>query len=132
MSKKYFTLAEANALLPTLEKELCELQQLKNDLGYKESQLRKMKNAVTQKLQTDTELIFMKESELEFMELEAQLYLSNIHSLGVQLKSIDLGLLDFPALINGEDVLLCWKQGEAEITHYHGATDGYSGRKKLK
>ncbi|WP_227938192.1 DUF2203 domain-containing protein [Alkalihalobacillus deserti] len=131
MSKKYFTITEANILLPILEKELVELQQLKTSYQYKEKELRMIKEKSTHKLQTDTEIIFIKESELEFMEMQAQLYLSNIHSFGVQLKDINLGLLDFPAYINGEEVLLCWKQGETEITHYHYTHEGFNGRKKL-
>lgn len=131
MSEKYFTLDEANKLIPILEKELVELQQLKSQFRLKEIELKAIKKEEALKMQSNTELIFMKESELEFMEIQAQLHLSNIHSFGVQLKNIELGLLDFPANVNGEEVLLCWKQGETEITHYHGVLEGYSGRKKL-
>ncbi|WP_332697771.1 DUF2203 domain-containing protein [Halalkalibacter lacteus] len=130
MSKIYFSLVEANALLPTLRKELVDLQQLKNKFQYQLKQLNKIKETNHQ-LQTDTEEIFMNESELEFLEMQAQVHVYNIESSGAQLKDIDLGLLDFPSIKDGNDILLCWKQGESEITHYHGEHEGFSGRKPL-
>jgi hypothetical protein len=51
--------------------------------------------------------------------------------LGVQIKSLEEGLVDFPALRNGEVVLLCWKLGEEEIRYWHGADEGFAGRKPL-
>jgi hypothetical protein len=51
--------------------------------------------------------------------------------LGVQIKSLEEGLVDFPALRNGEVVLLCWKLGEREILYWHGADEGFAGRKPL-
>ncbi|MFC0471510.1 DUF2203 domain-containing protein [Halalkalibacter kiskunsagensis] len=130
MSKIHFSLAEANALLPTLRKELVELQQLKHKFQYQLKKLNKIKEA-NHELQTDSKEIFMNESELEFIEMQAQLHAYNIESLGVQLKDIDLGLLDFPSLKDGKEILLCWKQGEPTITHYHGEHEGFSGRKPL-
>ena len=51
--------------------------------------------------------------------------------LGVQVKDVDEGLVDFPALRRGETVLLCWKLGEDEIGYWHGLEDGYAGRRPL-
>ncbi|TWI59126.1 DUF2203 domain-containing protein [Halalkalibacter nanhaiisediminis] len=131
MSKIYFTLEEANELLPTLEKELAELQQLRKEFQYKSKQLKKIKESTFHHLQTETDSVFMKESELEFLEIQAQLHVYNIEASGAQLKNIEMGLLDFPAIIQGEEVLLCWKQGESEITHFHGEDEGYTGRKPI-
>lgn len=131
MSKIYFTLEEANKLLPTLEKELIDLQDLRKQFQYKSEQLNKIKESTTHELKTETESVFMIESKLEFMEMQAQLHVYNIQSYGAQLKDIDMGLLDFPAIIKGEEVLLCWKQGESKITHYHGEHEGFAGRRPL-
>ncbi len=57
--------------------------------------------------------------------------LSEINAIGVQVKDLDIGLLDFPCLMDGEIVLLCWKMGEPTISHWHGTEEGYSGRKPL-
>ncbi len=57
--------------------------------------------------------------------------LSEINAIGVQVKDLDIGLLDFPCKVNGEIVLLCWKMGETTISHWHGTEEGYAGRKPI-
>jgi hypothetical protein len=56
---------------------------------------------------------------------------ADIQSHGVQIKDLDVGLLDFPWLREGEVVLLCWRLGEEEIGYWHGMDEGYAGRKPL-
>ncbi|HEY2940111.1 MAG TPA: DUF2203 domain-containing protein [Gaiellaceae bacterium] len=51
--------------------------------------------------------------------------------LGVLVKDLDRGLLDFPALRTGEEVLLCWQVGEDEVAYWHGLEEGFAGRKPL-
>jgi hypothetical protein len=54
-----------------------------------------------------------------------------INAAGAQVKSLEDGLLDFPAKRGEEDILLCWKLGEEEIGYWHGIDEGFSGRKPL-
>ena len=54
-----------------------------------------------------------------------------INARGAEVKDIDTGLIDFPALLNGETVLLCWQLGEEEIGFWHRADDGFAGRRPL-
>ena len=54
-----------------------------------------------------------------------------VHGLGVLVKDVDAGLVDFPALREGEEVLLCWHLGEDEIGYWHGLEDGFAGRRPL-
>jgi len=54
-----------------------------------------------------------------------------ITSHGAQVKDLDSGLIDFPALHRGETVLLCWQLGEGEIAWWHGVEDGFAGRRPL-
>lgn len=63
--------------------------------------------------------------------MEGNTIVKSFELKGVQLKDIDTGLVDFPAIWNGHEVLLCWRQGEDSITHYHGMEDGFAGRKSL-
>lgn len=63
---------------------------------------------------------------------EANRLIEEIQSTGCQIKSIDLGLVDFPAVINGQKVLLCWKLGEARVDHYHPWHTGYADRRLLR
>ncbi len=62
---------------------------------------------------------------------EAKDSLAEIDSIGVQVKDLEQGLLDFPSLIDGKPVLLCWKLGESAITHWHTEEEGFAGRKPL-
>ena len=54
-----------------------------------------------------------------------------LQELGVQVKDLDLGLLDFPSELEGDVVLLCWRVGEDEIGYWHGVDEGFAGRKPL-
>lgn len=54
-----------------------------------------------------------------------------INAAGAEIKSLEEGLLDFPAKRGDEDVLLCWKLGEDEIRWWHGVEEGFAGRKSL-
>ena len=54
-----------------------------------------------------------------------------IHGRGAIVKDADEGLVDFPALRQGEEILLCWRLGEDEVAHWHGLDDGFAGRKQL-
>jgi hypothetical protein len=68
------------------------------------------------------------------MEVEAAAVarcVERIHELGGQVKDAEQGLVDFPALRRGEEVLLCWRVGEDEIGHWHGLEEGFAGRREL-
>jgi hypothetical protein len=54
-----------------------------------------------------------------------------IHGRGAIVKDVDEGLVDFPALRHGEEILLCWRLGEDEVAHWHGLEEGFAGRKRL-
>jgi hypothetical protein len=54
-----------------------------------------------------------------------------LEELGVEVKDLDLGLLDFPSEREGEEVLLCWHVGEESVAFWHGLEDGYAGRKPI-
>jgi hypothetical protein len=57
--------------------------------------------------------------------------LAALESLGVQVKDLDLGLVDFPTLYRGRQVLLCWRVGEPDIAWWHGLEEGFAGRRRI-
>jgi hypothetical protein len=69
----------------------------------------------------------------EEAELRVADLLAELDGLGVQVKDLDRGLIDFPAVhpVAGDTVLLCWHVGEDEVAHWHGLEEGYAGRKPL-
>jgi len=70
-------------------------------------------------------------AEVESEARELARVIDEIADRGAQVKDIDEGLIDFPALSRGETVLLCWRLGEDEIAWYHGHDDGFAGRRPL-
>ena len=54
-----------------------------------------------------------------------------IHTRGAIVKDLDEGLIDFPALRGGEEILLCWRLGEDEVAYWHGLEEGFAGRKPI-
>jgi hypothetical protein len=54
-----------------------------------------------------------------------------IQALGCVVKDLETGLIDFPTVYRGRDVMLCWKLGEPEIQFWHGADEGFAGRKAI-
>ena len=70
-------------------------------------------------------------AEVERLARELATVVDEITARGAEVKDLDEGLIDFPALRGGETVLLCWKLGEDEIGYWHPVEDGYSGRRPL-
>ena len=71
------------------------------------------------------------QAEVEAETAEIARCLEGIHELGGQVKDLDRGLVDFPALSDGREVLLCWKVGEEEVGYWHELDEGFSGRHEL-
>lgn len=131
--KKQFTVQEANALLPQIETQLKHIQALKQQFTHKYEEMMKMKETIkSMRSRPDADPYFMIESTLDFLQIEAQGMIRQIEETGVQIKDIDIGLIDFPSMKDDEEVLLCWKMGEGKIRYYHGVHDGFIGRKRIE
>ncbi|MBD2869421.1 DUF2203 domain-containing protein [Paenibacillus arenilitoris] len=132
MEHKLFTLSEANALLPQLKEDLRKLQEATDQFErlYIEYQQAKESFRQTSGLPSGSlDPFFELESKLDFMKIETDLLIENFTRKGVLLKMINPGLIDFPAVLDGEEILICWKEGEESASHYHGWHDGFAGRK---
>jgi len=72
-------------------------------------------------------------AEAPRLEAELQEHLLEIQDLGCFFKdwNFSIGLVDFPAIIDGETVFLCWRSDESSLEWYHGIDDGYQGRRRL-
>ena len=130
---RHFTIAEANAMIPTLEKFVRRLQAL---LDQARARYREMEMIKAVGYREDGTLIMavdyrQAKEEFERAIAEANEIVEQINSSGCQLKSIELGLVDFPARIHGQEVWLCWKLGEPAVRFYHGLEDGYAGRRPI-
>jgi hypothetical protein len=131
---KTFTIDEANALLPILDTLLKRAMDAKSRIEEIDAKMQ----VLVQKLflmggmLVDTARVNARKAEREQMLQQIRDAVAEISVSGVQVKDLDLGLLDFPCVIAGETVLLCWKFGERHrIGHWHGLEEGFAGRKPI-
>jgi hypothetical protein len=130
---KYFTVGEANALLPTLRPILERIAEKRRELQAKREALAAFRRQAAgngHHLASPDFLALRKEAEFIGEEMQAEI--QNVHDLGCLLKDLDPLLVDFPALRAGREVLLCWKADEDRISFWHGTEEGFAGRKPLE
>jgi hypothetical protein len=121
---KHFSLNEANMLLISLKPLVSSMLELKKQLDTQGYDI--YRHEYFGGVGPNGTGEFPKEME-ELVEI-----VKKIASEGVQIKSIDNGLLDFPFIRrNGEEVYLCWKEGEAEIMFWHRIPEGFTGRRNI-
>jgi hypothetical protein len=123
--QKHYTLEEARALLPRIREWLKRIVELRAELARQDERLLTL-------MQPDRDIggpqvnrwvkaiAAMKDGLLEF------------HRREIQVKDLDRGLIDFPAVIGGREVFLCWEQDEEDIEFWHELDAGYAGRERLK
>ncbi|MEO6184190.1 MAG: DUF2203 domain-containing protein [Verrucomicrobiota bacterium] len=121
---KHYTLEEARALLPEVRKWLAEIDLLQQQLGQLDLRLSSLSSSgddvggetVNTSIKTQTRLHgVLKEFELR----------------SIQIKDLERGLIDFPALRNGKEIFLCWEKDEDDIEFWHDLESGYPGREPL-
>ena len=130
---KTFTWSEAQTLLPVVEALLKKTQQaaiLAAEIELKMQGL-SQKIFLSGCLLVDIRKAAHRRAEREKAMQEAKDTMAEFDAIGVQVKDLEKGLLDFPCIMDGQTVLLCWKLGEKEIAYWHTEEDGFAGRKPL-
>ena len=130
---KTFTLSEAQTLLPVVEALLRRAQAAGLRAGELEQEMQQLSHRIflSGGMHVDVSLAARRRAEREKAVQEAKDTLAEIDSIGVQVKDLGAGLLDFPSMMDGKPVLLCWKLGEPAIAHWHTEEEGFAGRKPL-
>ena len=133
MSNRTFSLQEAQMLLPVLESLLRSAIRGKALIEEVDKELQDTAHQVFLKggMLLDVVRLARRKAERERAIQGVKDAVAEIHATGVQVKDIDIGLLDFPCRVNGETILLCWKLGDTGITHWHGTEEGFAGRKPI-
>ncbi len=133
MSDRTFTLSEAETLLPVLESLLRAAISGKKLIEEVEGEMQELSHRIFLNGGTHVDVVAIarRKAERAKAEQRAKDALAEIDSIGVQVKDLDIGLLDFPCEVEGKVVLLCWKMGEKAITHWHGVDEGFAGRKQI-
>ena len=121
---KHYTREEARELLPQVRRWLAEISRLREDVQHYEKRLGGLTNSGND-IGGDTvnswirALAGMQEILAEFQQRR------------IFLKDLSRGLVDFPALIGGREVFLCWEQDEEDVEFWHDLETGFGGREKL-
>lgn len=133
MSDRTFTLDEAQSLLPVLESLLRTAIDAKKVMEEVDGEMQALSQRIFLNGGTHVDVVATarRKAQRAKAEQNAKDALSEIGSIGVQVKDLDVGLLDFPCEVDGRIVLLCWKMGEASVTHWHGTEEGFAGRKLI-
>ena len=122
--ERHFTREEANALLPQLTSMLTQLREAKEELTDTEAH-----EALSEAAPTNGGGDEGKQVGVAFLEVRR--LLDMIEQAGIVLRDIDRGLIDFPAVLEGREVYLCWELGEDEVAFWHDLETGFGGREPL-
>ena len=122
----YFSISDANKILPSVIKKFNYSKMLKNEIIKMEKQ---MSLDLTSKSYIEDYIILKQKLNTKVTEFYQSI--EDLESIGVVLKGLEQGLLDFPAKRFDEEIWLCWKEGETEIKFWHEKDSGFMGRKPI-
>jgi len=133
MADRTFTLIEAQSLLPVLESLLRTAIDGRKLIEGVDNELQELAHRVFLRGGLSVNIVHMarRKAEREKAIQRVKDALAEIDAAGVQVKDLDIGLLDFPCEVEGQTVLLCWKLGEKSIAHWHSESEGFAGRKPI-
>ena len=130
---KTFTLDEAQSLLPVLESLLKRAIDDKRAAEEVDSQLSDLSRRIylSGGLRVNLPQVAEQRAEMESHLDRVRESIAEIDSIGVQVKDLESGLLDFPFRLDEDIVLLCWRMGESAIEHWHTVESGFQGRQPV-
>jgi hypothetical protein len=131
---KTFTLSEAQTLLPLMESLLRRAQtaSARADALEREMQALSQRIFLAGGMRVDVQVAARRRAEREKAAQEAKDSLAEIDAIGVRVQDFEAGLLDFPCVVDGRTVLLCWRLGEPAIAYWHSEEDGVADRKPVE
>lgn len=130
---KTFTLDEAQSLLPVVESLLKRALESKHAAEKVEADLSALSQRIYASggMRVSVGAVAKQRAEIEAHTERTRESLAEIDAIGVQVKDLDTGLLDFPCRLDDEIVLLCWRLGESAIEHWHTMDAGFKGRQPV-
>ncbi|HWC15558.1 MAG TPA: DUF2203 domain-containing protein [Terriglobales bacterium] len=133
MAQRTFTLQEAQVLLPVLKSLLKQAIDGKKLIETIDAEFQELAQRIflSGGLLVEIGKMALRRGERDKTAQRIKDVVAEIDATGVQVKDLDMGLLDFPCVIDGKTILLCWKMGEEKIAHWHDLEEGYAGRKPI-
>jgi hypothetical protein len=130
---RFFTLQQAEEVLPDVASAIRAAISLKAEYERMESEMQSFfqRVAVMGGVRVDRGQMMEQKNCREETALAFKQAVERVNEFGCLVKDLDIGLIDFPTLFEGEEVYLCWKLGEAGIQFWHGVHEGFRGRKPI-
>jgi hypothetical protein len=122
--RKHYTLEEARLLLPKVRQWLKQMSELRSDLLESDQR-------VAGRLEKGEDLGGPLASDYVKKLCSLRRIVAEFREREIQIKDLDRGLIDFPAIMHGKEVFLCWEQDEEDIEFWHDLNSGYAGREPL-
>ena len=130
---RYFTLREARAALPAVRRDIRDAVQAKGRYQEADGALHDLGQRILMRggIMVDTVAAEAWKNQRESGAQTLKSTLGRIEDLGVLVKDLDVGLIDFPTRYRGQEVYLCWRMDEDDIDFWHGTQEGFAGRKLI-
>ena len=121
-----FTVDKANTILPKVKKRFDEILCCKNNVMDIQEELQNLSDS-----NCSFEKFIKKKQELNHAVTALYNMIQELEDMGIMIKSVDEGLLDFPSIRDDEEIWLCWKFGENQVKFWHRKEEGFMGRKPI-
>ena len=130
---RYFTLQEAESTIPVVKGCLESAIDAKARIAAIDSEMQELSSRICMLggIEVNPDHVARRKLQRVSLMQSIEADVKKIQRSGCLVKDLDMGLLDFPALLNGVEVYLCWKLGETRIEWWHSTKDGYSGRRRI-
>jgi len=130
---RYFTLREARAALPAVSRDIRDAVQARARYQEADQSLQALGQRILMRggIMVDTRQAEAWKSQRESGAQTLKATLGRIEEMGVLVKDLDVGLIDFPTLYRGQEVYLCYRMDESDIDFWHGTQEGFAGRKLI-
>jgi hypothetical protein len=130
---RHFTLTEARALLPAVGRLIREAVHSKDRYQQGDRYMQELAQRILMLggISVDTAKAEGWKAQRDSSAQSLKQSLEKIEEIGVVVKDLDVGLVDFPTIYRGEEVYLCWRMDEGDIGHWHGVHEGFAGRKEI-
>jgi hypothetical protein len=130
---RHFTLTEARTLLPSVGRLIRDSVHSKASYQKADAYMEQLSQRILMRggISVDTTAAEAWKAQRDSSAQALKQALGKIDDLGVVVKDLDVGLVDFPTIYRGEEVYLCWRMDESDIGHWHGVHEGFAGRKEI-
>ncbi len=130
---RFFTLQQAEQVLPQVAEAIRQAVSLKAEYQKAETDWQSFSHRIAAMggVRVDRARLQEQKNRREQAAAALKQAIEKVHEFGCLVKDLDIGLIDFPTLFQGEEVYLCWKLGEAGIQFWHGVNEGFRGRKPI-